>query len=99
MTDTRTELYWNLASSPSQHTHGGYGLGSIRLFEYAGEFLMPKALTIFGLVVAGLLVLIFGMDLALGIPFGGPSMAMDICFLVAAVVLAYMSWSAFREAV
>lgn len=60
---------------------------------------MPKALTIFGMVVAGLIVLIFGLDLAVGVPFGGPSMVMDICFLVAALILAYMSWMAFREAV
>ena len=31
---------------------------------------MPKALCIVGMVVAGLLAILFGLDLAIGIPFG-----------------------------
>lgn len=58
---------------------------------------MPKALTIIGMVVAGILVLIFGLDLALGIPLGGVNSIMDITFLVAALMLGYMSFSSFRE--
>lgn len=58
---------------------------------------MPKALTIVGMVVAGLLVLIFGLDLAMGIPLGGISPMMNILFLVAGLMLAYMSFSSFRE--
>lgn len=58
---------------------------------------MPKALTIIGMVVAGLLALIFGLDLALGIPLGGISTMMDVSFVVAALVLGYISFSSFRE--
>lgn len=60
---------------------------------------MPKALTISGMVVAGLLLLMFAADLAIGIPFSQASVAMDIIFLVCAVVLGYMSWSTYREQV
>ena len=58
---------------------------------------MPKALTIFGMVVAGLLGLVFALDLALGIPFEGASMGMDVGALIAALILGYISFSTFRE--
>lgn len=58
---------------------------------------MPKALTIAGMVVAGLVLLVFALDLALGLPFGGATMVMDILFVVAALILGYMSWSTYRE--
>lgn len=57
---------------------------------------MPKALTIVGLVVACLLFLLFGLDLALKIPFGR-DMVMDISFVICSLALAYLSWSAFRD--
>jgi hypothetical protein len=49
------------------------------------------------MVVAALLVILFGLDLGLGIPFGGISMAMSIGFIVCAIILGYLSWSTFRE--
>ena len=58
---------------------------------------MPKALTIIGMIIAALILVIFGLDLALGIPFQKISMVMDIAFVVAAILLAYMSWATFRE--
>jgi hypothetical protein len=58
---------------------------------------MPKALSITGMVVAVLLLLIFGLDLGLGFPFKKSSMMMDIGFLVCSAILAYMSWSTYRE--
>lgn len=58
---------------------------------------MPKALTIAGLIVAVLALLIFGLDLVIGIPFNKISMTMDIGFLVAALVLGYLSWYALRQ--
>jgi hypothetical protein len=58
---------------------------------------MSKAMTIFGMVVAGLLALIFVLDMALGIPFEGASWAMDIGALTAAIMLGYISYSTFRE--
>ncbi|MBI2824338.1 MAG: hypothetical protein HYX69_06590 [Planctomycetia bacterium] len=58
---------------------------------------MPKALSISGIVVAIVLVLVFGLDLALRFPFSRPSVAMDAGFCVAALILAYLSWTTLRE--
>ncbi len=58
---------------------------------------MPKELTVVGLIVAALLFLLFGVDLALGMPFEGRSKVMDICFIVSALGLGYISWLAFRQ--
>ena len=58
---------------------------------------MPKAMTICGMLVAALILVIFGLDLAVGVPFQKISMVMDIGFVVAALLLAYMSWATFRE--
>ena len=58
---------------------------------------MPKAMTIAGLVVAGLLALTFVADLALGVPFGRAQIMMDVGALVGAGLLGYLSWDAMRE--
>jgi hypothetical protein len=58
---------------------------------------MPKVLAISGMAIAGLLVLMFGLDLAIQIPFGRASAMMDIMLLVCGAMLAYMSWSTYRE--
>jgi threonine/homoserine/homoserine lactone efflux protein len=58
---------------------------------------MPKALAISGMAIAGLLVLMFGLDLAISVPFGRASFAMDVMMLVCGGVLGYMSWNTFRE--
>jgi hypothetical protein len=58
---------------------------------------MPKALTISGITIAALLLILFGLDLAIGMPFNKASKVMDISFLICALILGYMSWSTFRE--
>ncbi len=60
---------------------------------------MPKALTISGMVVTVLIVIVFGLDLAVGFPFYSASTLMDVMFLICASILGYMSWSTFREQV
>ena len=60
---------------------------------------MPKALCIVGTVVAVLLLLIFGLDLATGIPFNTASKTMDGAIIVCSLLLAYLSWSTMREQV
>jgi len=60
---------------------------------------MPKALCILGMAVSLLLIIIFGLDLAMGVPFSGRSGVMDVGFLFAAATLAYLSWTTFREQV
>lgn len=60
---------------------------------------MPKFLSIFGLVIAGLMFLIFGLDLATGIPFGKVSLAADIGFVISSLLLGFVSWLAYRDQV
>jgi len=60
---------------------------------------MPKALCIAGIAIAGLLLLVFGLDLATRFPFGRVSMLMDIGFLVSSLILAYLSWTTMKEQV
>jgi hypothetical protein len=59
---------------------------------------MSKALTIFGMVVAGLVALVFIADIAAGIPFEGASKTMDVGAIIGAGILGYLAWDAFREA-
>jgi len=59
---------------------------------------MPKALTISGMAVAGLVLLLCLLDMTpMKFPFGRPSWVMDIGFLLSAIILGYMSWSTYRE--
>ena len=60
---------------------------------------MPKALSLTGLVISALLLLVFGLDLATGIPFKGANSTMSIGFIVFSAILAYLSWSTLREQV
>ncbi|MGA7702011.1 MAG: hypothetical protein WCB27_20650 [Thermoguttaceae bacterium] len=58
---------------------------------------MPKALYLVGTIVAGLLLLVFGFDLAVGFPFHRVSLTMDIGCLLCSVILGYISWTTLRE--
>lgn len=58
---------------------------------------MPKALCLVGTVVAVLLLLVFGLDLAVGFPFRRGSLAMDIGSVVCSLILGYVSWTTLRE--
>ena len=58
---------------------------------------MAKAMSIAGMVAAGLLLAMFAADLVLGIPFGGQQMLTDIGFVVSAAILGYLSWNALRD--
>jgi hypothetical protein len=58
---------------------------------------MPKALCIAGIVVAALLLLIFGLDLGLKFPFGRIHLAMDIGLVICSIVLGYLSWATLRQ--
>jgi len=60
---------------------------------------MPKALCIFGMVVAILVFAVFTLDVATQFPFQGHSMMMDIGSMIAAAVLGYISFMTFREQV
>jgi hypothetical protein len=59
---------------------------------------MPKALCLFGMIVAVLFILIFGLDLAIGAPFRGSNKTfMDLPMVICSIALGYVSWTAFRE--
>jgi hypothetical protein len=58
---------------------------------------MPKALCISGLVVSGLVIILFAFDLAVGIPFRRASVMMDVSLLVSAALLGVISWFTLRE--
>jgi hypothetical protein len=59
---------------------------------------MGKALSIAGLAVGGLIALLFVLDLAVGFPFGGRVMLMDVGFFLCGAILAYLSYNALRDA-
>jgi hypothetical protein len=60
---------------------------------------MSRALTIIGMLIAFLILLVFVLDLAIKVPFGGmnASGTMDIGMIIGGAILAYLSWSAYRE--
>ncbi len=60
---------------------------------------MDKKLCIFGLSVGGLMLLLFVLDLFIGIPFGGagPFTYIDIIGIIASGMLLYMAYHAYRE--
>ena len=58
---------------------------------------MPKALCMSGLVVSGLVIILFAFDLAVAIPFRRASMMMDVALLASAALLGLLSWFTLRE--
>ena len=58
---------------------------------------MPRVLCIIGLVISGLIALLFLLDLAIGAPFGGYSKLMDAAFLGCGLIIAWLSFATLRE--
>jgi hypothetical protein len=58
---------------------------------------MEKWLCWASLGVAGLMLLLFALDLALGFPFGGISTTVDIFSLLASGVLLYLAYDALKD--
>jgi hypothetical protein len=54
---------------------------------------VSKLIPLVGMVLAGLIGIIFLADLAAGFPFGRVSVAADVGFVVASAIIAYLSWS------
>ncbi len=54
---------------------------------------MAKLVSIIGMVMSGLVAILFLADLAAGFPFARISIAADIGFVLSSLILAYMSWS------
>ena len=62
-----------------------------------GSSPMGKAMSIAGMVAAGLLVFVFAFDWALKFPFGRASWIMDAGFLICGAILGYLSWNSLRD--
>lgn len=54
---------------------------------------MSKPLSLTGMVIAGLVGVVFLADLAVGFPFARTSLVIDICLLIASLILGYLAWS------
>lgn len=54
---------------------------------------MAKLVSIIGMVMSGLVAILFLADLAAGFPFSRISIAADVGFVLSSLILAYMSWS------
>ena len=64
------------------------------------EVFMPKALCITGMVIAVLVLIVFLVDLVAPssfAPFRKASILMDVCFLLCAAMLGFLSWTTYRE--
>ncbi len=65
---------------------------------------MPRVLCIIGLILSGLVALLFLLDLILSMagmsaPFGGHSLLMDVVFLISALTVAVLTFFTLRETV
>jgi hypothetical protein len=54
---------------------------------------VSKLLGFGGMVIAGLIAILFVADLAVGIPFERASLVVDVGFILASLIVAYLSWS------
>ena len=54
---------------------------------------VSKPLAIMGLVVSGLIVVLFLADLIAGFPFRRVSVFLDVAFVVGGLLVAYLSWA------
>lgn len=53
---------------------------------------MSKVMPFVGMVMSGLVAILFLADLAAGFPFQRVSVLTDIGFIISSGILAYMSW-------
>ena len=58
---------------------------------------MSKALAVAGMVISAILVLLFGMNWFLEVPFGPGNIVGTMGFIIGAAILGYLSWTVFRE--
>jgi hypothetical protein len=58
---------------------------------------MEKWMCLTTIAVSALLLVVFALDLAMKIPFGGLSPIVDILSIVASLLVAYLGWESFRE--
>jgi Kef-type K+ transport system membrane component KefB len=54
---------------------------------------VSNVLSLAGLIISGVVVILFVADLAAAFPFQRVSVAADIGFILAGLLVAYLSWS------
>lgn len=54
---------------------------------------MARLFGLIGMILAGLVAVLFLADLVAGVPFGRQGLLAEIGFLVASLLLGYLSWS------
>ncbi len=62
-----------------------------------GAFFMEKWFCLGSMGVAGLLCLLFVLDIAVATPFGGTSMVVDILGLLASGLVGYLGFDAYKD--
>ncbi len=65
------------------------------IFRGLGQ--MARGLTIAAIVIAALMLVLFALDLVIGIPFGGGNKMIDIAFLVCGIGVILLGVSTWRE--
>lgn len=58
---------------------------------------VEKTLTLAAMIVAGLLTLVFLLDLVAGLPFGRSNLVLDILFLIGGALVLWQGWETYRE--
>lgn len=59
---------------------------------------VSKMLPLSGMIIAGLIGIVFLADLAAGFPFQRVSIGVDVAFLASAAIVGYLSWSLLEKA-
>ena len=59
--------------------------------------IVMKALCFFGIIFGGLAVVLFGLDLAIKMPFGRPSWILNAGFIVSGLILIYTGWTTQKD--
>lgn len=59
---------------------------------------MSKGMPLLGLILSGLIGILFLADLAAGFPFQRKSIALDIGFVLTGLILSYLSWTLLAKA-
>lgn len=60
---------------------------------YGGSHGVSKSVPFVGMVVSGIVGILFLADLAVAIPFSRVSVLADVGFILSSGILAYLSWS------
>ena len=58
---------------------------------------MEKWLCLTSMAIAGIVLIAFALDMAIGIPFGKLSFVVDIVAVLAAGLVGYLGWESYRE--